>query len=67
MDDPTTVADLIPKRVRTWLYALAAAAQPTLLAIAAATDAHEIVAVIQATIGALGFGVAVAHRPTRQR
>lgn len=67
MDDPTTVADLLPPKARTWVYATSVAAQPVLLAVGAATDQHEIVAVIQATIGALGFGVAVAHRPTRQR
>lgn len=66
MDDPTTVAELIPPRWRTWIYATSLAAQPALLAIGAATGAHEVVAVIQATLGAAGFGTAVAHRPTRQ-
>lgn len=67
MDDPTTIAELLPPRARTWVYATSLAAQPVLLAVGAATGAHEVIAVIQATLGAAGFGVAVAHRPTRQR
>lgn len=62
-----TVADLIPAKVRVWIYALLAPANAALVPFTINIDGHAQVAVTSALafVNALGFGVALSNVPRR--
>lgn len=71
-DPPTqptipTVADLIPAKVRAWVYALLAPANAALIPLTINIEGSAQVAVTSALafVNALGFGVALSNVPRK--
>lgn len=67
--EPTipTIADLLPARVRSWVYAALGVWVPVFGVWVGAGDPPAVTGYLTAAIGGAGFGVAIANVPRRAR
>lgn len=64
-EEQPTIADLLPRKVRRWTYAIAGTVIPTLLIVGALAGGlfATVVSVVAAAVTFAGFGVAAKHTP----
>lgn len=63
-ESQSTVASLLPPKVRAWTYALLVPANAGLVAAMAATDSPRVYGIALAVVNALGFTMAAQNTTT---